>query len=160
MMLLCKTDLHLYLQSSLQQESIDEIGFELDGVAMVINWWSNVINGQKTWYSESLPKYCPGHILREILYQHTCRRMCCIYWPPSKPNATESEFLTSGLKFPSFRYRSGRNFIGLLKTLESCNIVLHKKVRLESRNNCSLLTMHSQSQLPLSEYNSHYTHRC
>ena len=47
-----------------------------------------------------------------------------------KPNATESESITSGLSFPSFRYRSGWYSMGLLNTLGSCNMDLNKKVRI------------------------------
>ena len=43
------------------------------------------------------------------------------------PNAAHSGSLTSGLSFPSFRYRSGWNSWGLLKALLSCNIDLVDK---------------------------------
>ena len=45
------------------------------------------------------------------------------------PNAAESESKTSGLSFPSFRYRSGWNSMGSLKNLGLCNIDLSKKIR-------------------------------
>ena len=53
-----------------------------------------------------------------------------------KPNAASGS-LTSGFSFPSFRYRSGWNSIGSLKTLGSCNMVLNSKFRTERRTNCS-----------------------
>ena len=49
------------------------------------------------------------------------------------PNAAHSGSLTSGLSFPSFKYRSGWNSSGLLKALRSFNIDLDQKFRAENR---------------------------
>ena len=63
-----------------------------------------------------------------------------------KPNAIESVSITSGLRIPSFKYRSGWYFMGSLKCLESCTMDLNKKVRTES--------MRSPSYWPsITEYN-------
>ena len=60
------------------------------------------------------------------------------------PNAAQCGSLTSGLSFPSFRYRSGWNSSGLLKALRSFNIDLgqirnsEQKIGLSSRTNHAL----------------------
>ena len=54
-----------------------------------------------------------------------------------KPNVTECKSITSGLSFPSFRYRSGWNSMGLLKILGSCDMDLIKNVRAELSSGCS-----------------------
>ena len=58
-------------------------------------------------------------ILYVVFYYLTDRR--------PNPKIAQSGSLTSGLSFPSFKNRSGRNSWGLLKTLGSCNIDLVKQ---------------------------------
>ena len=66
------------------------------------------------------------------------------------PNAAESVSNTSGLSFPSFRYRSGWNSMGSLKFLGLCNIDLSKKIRRKQASAFVLmLTMHYPSELSL-----------
>ena len=57
-----------------------------------------------------------------------------IYGPASKPKSAESGSLTSGLSFPSFRYRSGcSEYHGVVKHFRVCIIDLNEKFMTENR---------------------------
>ena len=85
-------------------------------------------------YNELSLKCLPGHILvkKELMRMYVGKYAVFTDRRPY-PNAAHSGSLTSGLSFPSFRYRSGWNSCGLLKALQSCNIDLNKKFRTENR---------------------------
>ena len=82
-------------------------------------------------YNELSLKCLPGHILEKKLMSIYVGEYVVFTDRRPNPNAAHSGSLTSGLSFPSFRYRSGWNSWGLLKTLRSCNIDLNKKFRIE-----------------------------
>ena len=77
-----------YVWISLRQESTGELGFELDGVALVIDTWCNVINCENTGYNELSLRCFPGHILG--FYQHVWWKICWSTDRRPKPNVTES----------------------------------------------------------------------
>ena len=89
-------------------------------------------------YNELSLKCLPGHILpvRKEVDFLVCVLGNMLYYRGTdrrpNPNAAHSGSLTSGLSFPSFRYRSGWNSWGLSKALRSYNIDLNKKFRAEN----------------------------
>ena len=84
-------------------------------------------------YNELSLRCLPGHILLggKLMSVYAGEYVAFIDRRPN-PNAAHSGSLTSGLSFPSFRYRSGWNSWGLLKALRSFNIDLNKKIRTEN----------------------------
>jgi len=86
-------------------------------------------------YNELSLKCLPGQILKRRGHEmHIAKYVGSTDRRP-KPNATEPESNTSGLSWPSFRYRSGRYSMGSVKVVGSCNMDLIKKVRTESKRN-------------------------
>ena len=74
-------------------------------------------------YNELSLRCFPGHILGKNLNEWKPRRV--VFTDRRlNPKAAQPGSLTSGLSFPSFRYRSGWNSWGLSKALRSCNIDL------------------------------------
>ena len=94
---------------------------------------SNTVRKQDTIeYNELSLRCLPGHILRKKLMSAYVGEYVVFTDRRPNPNAAQSGSLTSGLSFPSFRYRSGSNSCGLLKALRSCKIDLNKKLRTEN----------------------------
>ena len=84
-------------------------------------------------YNELSLRCLPGHMLgvqkkidecTMILENMFCLEIIFITDRRPNPNAAQAGSLTSGSSFPSFRYRSGWNSWGSLKTLRSFNIDL------------------------------------